>query len=847
MATIARRFLFSVIGLLVVLALLLLAAFYVLPRRSFPKTNGEIQVVGLSAPVDVFRDENGIPQIYASSSHDLFFAQGYVHAQDRFWQMDFWRHIGSGRLSEMFGDATVETDLFLRTLGFEDLVLQEIEQLSDSETMASLQAYADGVNAYLATRQGLSLSLEYAILGLINAGYTPEPWKVEHTLTWAKMMAWDLGGNMDIEIRQAILAGLLSPEELEDITPPYPDDHPVIVPGFQARGTSGLLEAGIDRIPGLEALMVEVLNRISQVSGALGPHMEGIGSNNWVISGERTLTGMPLLADDPHLGVQLPSIWYENGLHCSPKGPDCPYEVTGFSFASAPGVILGFNDRIAWGVTNLNPDVQDLFIEKINPDNPNQYEFQGQWVDMDVTTELIQVAGGEPVEMTLRRTHHGPIISDTYGSLEDLDPATALEAGALETSKAETSGVYAVALSWTALKPTSTFVSVLMLNQAQNFDEFREALRLWDVPSQNFVYADVDGNIGYQMPGIVPIRTGGNGMLPVPGWTGEHEWVDTIPFEELPFAYNPPQGYIVTANNAVVGQDYPHLLATGWDFGYRAKRIVEMIENAPGPIDMAYMAVMQGDNKNLNAGILLPVLAGVPLEDTRLERARALLMDWDHQQHMDSPAAALFEVFWKNLLVKTFNDDLPEDFQPGGNSQWFEIVRRLVDQPDSAWWDDKETMTVESREDIFRDSFTAAVDEMEQLQGKDPERWNWGDLHTVTFQVGGLGESGNPLVEFLFNRGPFRTSGGASIVNATGWNAKSGDYQVRSLPSMRMIVDLEDLTRSVGMHTTGQSGHAYHPNYIDMVQRWSEIKYHPMLWDRKHVEEGAVKVLRLAP
>jgi penicillin G amidase len=841
MLTILRRFLTGLIGLLVVVALLLLAAFYFLPRSSFPRTSGEIRLDGLNGPVEIYRDEYGIPHIYASSSHDLFFAQGYVHAQDRFWQMDFWRHIGSGRLSEMFGETTIETDMFLRTLGFEDIVTAEIEQ-TGSDAVAPLQSYADGVNAYLADRRGISLSLEYAILGLINSDYTPEPWRVEHTLTWAKMMAWDLGGNMDIEIRQSILAKSLSPEELEEITPSYPDDHPVIVPGFQLADKSGASTLGNVPIPGLEVLLADVWSKTSSLNNFLGSGFEGIGSNNWVISGERTATGMPFLADDPHLGVQLPSIWYEIGLHCSPKGADCPFEVTGFSFASAPGVVVGFNDRIAWGVTNTNPDVQDLFIEKINPANPNQYEFQGQWVDMDIKTELIQVAGGEPVEITVRRTRHGPIISGTYGSLAEFDPAYVLTEGEMDVS-----AVYAVSLAWTALEPTSTFVSLLMLDQAQNFEEFREALRLWDVPAQNFVYADIEGNIGYQMPSRVPVRASGDGMVPVPGWTGEYEWVDFIPFEELPYAYNPPEGFIVSANNKVVGPDYPYLLSTGWDFGYRAKRIVEMIENAPGPIDAAYIASMHGDNKNLNAGVLLPVLGELRLEEDRLARAQALLVEWDHQQHMDSGAAALFEVFWKNLLQKTFDDDLPEDYRASGSSLWFEVVRRLVGQPDSHWWDDKETLAVETRDDIFLASFIAAVDEMERLQGDDPARWNWGDLHTVTFRVGGLGESGNPLVEFLFNRGPFRTSGGPSIVNATGWDARSGHYQVRSLPSMRMIVDLSDPNRSLGMHTTGQSGHAYHPNYVDMVERWAAIEYHPMLWERSQVEAGAVEILRLAP
>ena len=841
MPTILRRFLYVVLGLLVILALLLLVVFFVLPRSSFPKTEGEIRLTGLVGPVDVYRDENGIPHIYASSTQDLFFAQGYVHAQDRFWQMDFWRHIGGGRLSEMFGSATVETDMFLRTLGFEEIVAREIQQL-DGETRIALESYASGVNAFLADHQGSSLSLEYVILKLINADYVPEPWQIQHTLTWAKMMAWDLGGNMDTEIRRAVLAESLSPEQLQEIFPAYPADHPVILPGFSLDGSQADESNQLASLPGLVPALSDILSKTASLDAIQGFRFEGVGSNNWVIGGERTSSGKPLLANDMHLAVQLPAIWYENSLHCAPKGPDCPYEVTGFSFASAPGVVVGFNERIAWGVTNVGPDVQDLFVEKINPANPNQYEYQGQWVDMHLQTETIHVAGGDSLELVIRRTQHGPIISDTYGSLEDFDPTQAMQKAAADTPAA-----YAIALRWTALDPSFTYSSVLKINRAGNFSEFREALSYWDVPSQNFVYADVDGNIGYQTPGKIPIRAAGEGTWLVPGWTGEYEWVDTIPFDELPYTYNPPEGYIVTANNAVVGADYPYLLTTGWDFGYRAKRIVEMIEDAPGPIDLEYIAKMHGDNNNLNAAVLLPVLFELRLEDSRLEQARAILKDWDHQQHMDSPAAAIFEVFWKNLLQRTFDDDLPEEVRASGSSLWFEVVRGLVDQPDSDWWDDKGSPAIEQRDDIFLHSFAAAIAELEGLQGQDPDRWNWGDLHTVSFRVGGLGESGNPLVEILFNRGPFRTSGGASIVNATGWDASKEGYQVRSLPSQRMIVDLADLSRSLGIHTTGQSGHAYHPNYIDMVERWASIQYHPMLWERSQVEAGAVKHLRLLP
>jgi penicillin G amidase len=523
-------------------------------------------------------------------------------------------------------------------------------------------------------------------------------------------------------------------------------------------------------------------------------------------------------------------------LHCAPKSEQCPYNVTGFSFASAPGVVIGHNDRIAWGVTNVGPDVQDLYIERTNPQNPNQYEVNGQWVDFDVVHETLQVAGGEPVDLAVRYTRHGPVISDTYGGLEDFSAKAGIDLP--ET--------YVIALRWTALEPSRTFPALWKLDTAQNYEDFRAATSEFDVPSQNFVYADVDGNIAYQTPGRIPIRAGGDGTLPVPGWTDEYEWLGYIPFEELPFAHNPPQGFIATANNAVVGPDYPYLLTTEWDYGYRAQRIVDMIENAPGPIDIAWMQKIQGDDMDLNAQTLLPVLMAIPLADEHLEKARSVLQGWDGQNTMDSAPAALFEVFWKNLLAVTFHDDLPEDSWPGGGGRWFEVMRQLVLQPDSPWWDDKTTPAVEDRDQMFQQAFTQAVSELEELQGKNLDRWAWGDLHTVIFRNQSLGESGIAPIEALFNRGPFPTHGGDSIVNATGWDATE-PYQLDSLPSMRMVVDLSNLSNSTTIHTTGQSGHAYHPHYIDMADLWRNIQYHPMLWERSQVESTSAGYLKLVP
>jgi penicillin amidase len=481
--------------------------------------------------------------------------------------------------------------------------------------------------------------------------------------------------------------------------------------------------------------------------------------------------------------------------------------------------------------------VQDLYIERINPDNPNQYEVNGEWVDMELINETIQVAGGDPVELTVRYTRHGPIISETYGSLD----------GFAKTAGIELPPRYAIALKWTALEETQTFPAIWMMNLAGNWDEFRQAASMFDVPSQNLLYSDVDGNIGYQMPGKIPMRAKGDGTLPVPGWTDEYEWQGYIPFEELPYAYNPPQGYIVTANNAVVGSEYHHLIATTWAYGYRAQRIVDMLEDASGPIDVAYVQGMQGDNMDLNAETLVPILMALPLNDTLLENARGVLQGWDFHSDMESTPAALFEVFWKHLLVATFYDDLPEESWPGGGSRWFEVMRNLVEKTDSAWWDDQTTtQVVETRDDIFMQAFSAAVDEMEGDWGADPAKWAWGDLHTVTFRNATLGDSGVTPIEALFNRGPYRTSGGESIINATGWDATES-YDVDWLPSQRMIVDLSDISNSLSIHTTGQSGHAYHTHYIDMADMWREIQYHPMLLEQAEVESAADRHLRLVP
>lgn len=806
--------------------------------RSFPEVDGRLEIEGLDAPVDIYRDAYGIPHIYASTQHDVFFAQGYVHAQDRFWQMDFWRHQGAGRLSELLGKATLSEDRFLRTLGWERVARQEWETLAD-RPRSILLAYSEGVNAYLKDHHGVELSLEYAFLPLVNRGYQPAPWTPLNSLTWAKAMAWDLRGNMDEEIERALLLNSLSPEQVQDLYPPYPEKHPLIVSDRGESEASPALDNHLTALADLSRSEQQGMLRLVQeaardLDARRGGGFPGIGSNSWAVSGDLTETGMPFLANDPHLGVQMPSIWYQNGLHCAPKTEECPLDLVGFSFAGTPGVVIGHNDRIAWGLTNVGPDVMDLYIEKIHPDHPNQYLYRGKWVDMEILTETIQVAGQEPVDLEVRLTRHGPLITDVYG-LDDFHEEAGLD---LPEN-------YALALRWTALEPSCVFCAIWKMNTARNWREFRSAARDFAVPSQNLIYADGEGNIGYQMPGRIPIRQEGHtGLLPVPGWTGAHEWQGYIPFDDLPSAFNPAQGYIVTANNAVVGSSYPYLITHQWDYGYRAQRLAELIEQGKGQLSMDTMRAMQADSKDLLAEELIPILLDAIRDDPDLTEVREMLADWDCHFRPDSAPALLYSAFWRSLVEEVYADDLPEGHQVGVDSRAMELIRGLLSDPEDFWWDDQSTENREDRDEILRRALARALDEVENRQGREAANWGWGKEHTVTFENQVM--SSFPFINQAFNRGPYPAGGGNSLVNAAGWSAEE-PYVVDWLPSLRMIVDLGDLAKSRAAHTTGQSGHAYHPHYVDMVPLWQNIQHYGMLWTREEVQNQAEAHLQLLP
>ena len=824
------------VGLLILVILIGIFGIWTV-RRSFPQVDGEVEITGLDGAVEIVRDEWGVPHIYATTSHDLFFAQGYTHAQERFWQMDFWRHIGSARLSEMFGESQLGTDKFLRSLDFAGLARQELETM-DTDSRNILEWYSEGVNAYLSGRDGAELSLEYALLPLQNPAYEIEPWEPIHTLTWAKMMAWDLGGNMRAEIARAVLSADLPIDRLEQLYPGYPDDHPAIVEPDQ-------VSAGASVAPPVPIGSIGAIASVGRAAQAVwdltGGGFEGIGSNNWVVGGSLTESGLPLLADDTHLGIQMPSIWFENALHCVEPTPDCRHRLIGFTFAGVPGVVIGHNEHIAWGVTNQAVDVQDLYIERVNPGNPNQYEVDGEWVDFEVRTETIEVAGSEPVSFDVRSTRHGPVISGTF-----------LEEGELDDTRAiGLPDEYVVALSWQALSPSTLVEAIFGLNTAADYQDFKAATRAWDIAAQSIVYADVEGNIAYQATGEVPIRANGDGRYPVPGWTTEYDWVGFVPFDELPSLLNPPEGFIETANQPVNRRGTLPFIGAEGAYGYRASRIEELIE-ARSDHTVGSMQEIQFDNRDGGAAVLMPYLLEIdPRGSSEVEEVQSRLREWQDEEDLqvggDSSAAAIYQGVWRHILANTFHDELPEDHWPEGGSRWFEVVRGLLESAEDLYWDDTTTSGIETRDDILHQAIVDAHNEISEMLGDDLDEWTWGELHVARFENQTFGQSGIAPIEWLLNRtAPERVAGSESIVNAVGWDTNES-YVVDWVPSQRMVVDLADFSASTFIHTTGQSGHAFHPFYDNMIEPWTDGEHAPMYWTRSAVDENASSVLTLVP
>ncbi|OQD55752.1 penicillin acylase family protein [Streptomyces phaeoluteigriseus] len=895
-------------------------------RASFPQTKGSITLDGLSGPVDVQRDGYGIPQIYASSDEDLFMAQGFVQAQDRFYEMDVRRHMTSGRLSEMFGKSQVDNDEFLRTLGWDRVAEEEYDKELSSSTKKYLQAYAKGVNAYLQGKDGEDISLEYAALGFTN-DYRPAEWTPVDSVSWLKAMAWDLRGNMQDEIDRALLTSRLGPHQIADLYPQYPYDRnkPIVLEGqydeltetFEQGGSDGSSGSGdasesdssdgsstdgsssdgssTDGTTGgsgtssdtsgsaLESQLAGLYDVLDDLPAAVGVNGNGIGSNSWVVGGEHTITGKPLLANDPHLSASLPSVWYQMGLHCRKVSAKCQYDVSGYTFAGMPGVIIGHNADISWGMTNSGVDVTDLYLEKLSGDG---YLYDGKVKPFVTREETIKVAGGTAKKIVVRQTEDGmPLLSDRDDELVKVGKKATVDDDAPDRGDG-----YAVALKWTALEPGNSMDAVFAMDRAADWDDFRKAAEDFDVPSQNLVYADTENHIGYQLPGKIPTRAKGlDGRVPTLGWESKNKWTGFIDFDELPYEYDPERGYIVTANQAVVDPDeYPYTLTTDWGYGTRSQRITDLIKGkikGGGKVSTDDMRQMQLDNSSEIANMLVPTLLKINLDDPDVREAQELLQGWDRTQDADSAAAAYFNAVWRNILKLAFGHKLPKELrvegqclwvdpidttgpvddknkvrecgqrdgdqaQPDGGDRWFEVVRNLMEKQDSDWWTTPEAGTRpgadKDRDRLFERAMIDARWELTAKLGKDIDTWSWGRLHRLFLKNQTLGTSGPGILQNILNRGPWKLGGGEAAVNATGWNA-AGGYDVVWVPSMRMVVNLDDLDKSKWINLTGASGHAFSAHYTDQTDKWVKGELLDWSFNKKAVDDSTSDTLVLKP
>ncbi|MFF2523836.1 penicillin acylase family protein [Streptomyces liangshanensis] len=927
-------------------------------RASFPQTTGSLQLKGLSGPVEVRRDSYGVPQIYADTDADLFRAQGYVQAQDRFWEMDVRRHLTSGRLSEMFGKSEVKTDAFLRTLGWRRVAQQEYDTKLSAETKKNLQAYTAGVNAYLKGRDGKDISVEYAALNLKN-DYKPQKWSPVDSVAWLKAMSWDLRGNMQDEIDRSLMTSRLSAKQIAELYPTYPYDRnaPIVDEGGidPVTGKYDPKAEPTDKLPGdgdgtgdgtgtgtglgdgtgtgtgtglgdgsgtgtgdgtgtgtgvgtgtgistnsadntsasgspadatqaLASQLGSLSTTLDDIPALLGPSGSGIGSNSWVVSGSLTTTGKPLLANDPHLAPQMPSLWYQMGLHCRSVSPKCQYDVAGYTFSGLPGVVIGHNQNIAWGFTNLGADVTDLYLEKVNGDSYLYGNSEKRFVTRE---ETIKVAGGPSKKITIRETNNGPVVSDRNSELEKVGDKAPV--GNLAPDRGTG---YAVALKWTALQPGRTMDAVFDLDKAADWTQFRKAASNFDVPSQNLIYADTKGNIGYQAPGTIPIRAKGfDGRTPAPGWDPKANWEkDPIPFDQLPYEFNPKRGYIVTANQAVIdAKKYPYTLTEDWGYGARSQRINDLIESKTkdgGKISTDDMQTMQMDNSSPAWTLLKSYLLKIDISDPAVREAQKLLEGWDGTQEPDSAAAAYFNAVWRNVLKLAFGNKLPKELrakgdcltvppadntgpvddldtravrecgqrapdaaQPDGGDRWLEVVRNIIKDDNNAWWKAAPTRrddATKTRDQLLARAMTDARWELTAALGKDVSSWNWGRLHQLTLKNQTLGTAGPGVLKFILNRGPWNLGGGEASVDATGWNA-AGGYDVIWVPSMRMVVNVGDWDKSRWINLTGASGHAYNAHYSDQTDKWAKGELLDWSFTPNAVERSTTDTLRLTP
>ena len=760
------------------------------------RSSETFNLTGLKDKVTVLRDKYGVPHIFAQNDEDAAFVVGYLHARERLAQMDLQRRSASGSLSALVGPDALQDDEFMRDVGLRRSAQAELDSLKpDDPTLLATQAYANGVNAYIDSVEPNNLPLEYKLLGVKQI----ERWTALDELTFAKYMGWDLANSFD----DLYMTTLVEKMGADKVAALFPFDRPGEKPFIPTWPANESPLTTVPASPQLDAAIASVLSRAAQ-AGQLNSPTEWRGSNNWAVGPAKSATGKPIFASDPHLGYQLPSLWY--AAHIVTPTQD----VYGATLAGVPFVVIGHTRNIAWGLTNTQADVIDFFTEKINPANANQYWHENQWNNMQVIDEVIDVRGGSPVHYPVRITDHGPIISKKG---------------------------YEVAMQWIGAQTTYEPRALYLLNHAEDYNAFVNALQYFQSPAQNIAYADSKGNVAIWSAGLYPIRKSGDGRTIADGSTGERDWVGVIPFKDVPHALNPDQGYVESANERPTPANYPYFLGWQWDPNSRAMRIRQRLD-ACNPCTVADMQALQYDSKDVYAEDLLPIMTAAitPANDTQ-RAALDQMKQWNDFTTTDSVAASIWTRWLENFRRATWQDDWSTagfEFNDDGSlkdwSAWgfngeneyqppIEFWMSLVEtQPNSPYFDDLTTKDkVETRDDLIRASFEKTLEELKQELGPDMTRWNYGSHHVLKIP--------HLLDVDVLNRGGQPIPGDGNSPNGqSNFGPSDGG------PSWRMVVDFSNVANSFAVYPGGQSGWPLSPHYDDLIPLWVKGGYIPMLF-----------------
>lgn len=759
---------------------------------------------GLDKIVQVTRDDKGALFIKGETDKDVYFALGFAHAQDRMWQLELQRRIAKGTLSEIFGRESLNRDIWMRTLGLAEAAKSAWTAISP-QTKSALTAYTNGINAWLESNP--ALSPEFMLLE-----NKPEPWTELDSLSWMKVFSLNLAANMWNELANMAAGQSLTQEQAADILKTYPETGPVTIPNTTA---NQLPQPDKNkRLEKAQHIVAQLFKIKQSMEKELAIGGKYVGSNAWVVSGKLTDNGQPILANDPHMGIQIPALFYFASL----KGDKL--DVSGMTLVGLPVVIFGRNKDITWGGTNMFADTQDLYFEQTNGENAAEYRVGDQWEKFDTHKEIIHVKAPfpqflrpklKPVEIQVRKTHNGPVVSDASGMFDQ-----------------------PISLKWTALEDNDTTLEgFYRLGYATDWNSFKAAMKYHVAPALNMLYADTNNNIGFLGIGKIPVRSLGEGQFPTVAWNGLNKWTGYIPFDQWPYSYNPDQGYLVSANNKNVNSDYPYFISHDWAPSTRAERIEQLLTAPDAVLNIEYMKKIQADTFDISATKLHKTLSAYKPQDERQTEAINLIKVWNLDMAIDQSAASIFYVWTRHLRTHLFSDELTSSWNQKSQVIIFDNfiaevsydqINKVLTDTTPNWCDDVNTDITESCETVLSNSLNDALNELDRFGGSDMDDWQWGGLHIAVYRHTPF--SGQNLLDKMFER-RIANGGSPNTVNsASAYYNKTEGYEQGSGATFRQIVQMnKKKTRHLYMNSTGQSGHFLSPYYDNMIEPFQNVHY----------------------